>query len=265
MKTKISLIIVGMNRSSQYTSASISQNLIKPLTNSHAFTTNVSFTLIDTEGEISNPRSSERGPIEVELAPPLNTYPCEYIPQSALWKRVSTMHNKLFSLGDEYKDDGKSLANYLIFLAALAEAEQNVNDQTEVVIFARPDIAPGRICLLRTRVVLIAILNRLGMKAILVPNWGNYRGVNDRFAIMTGSVKKSYLGRLRFIPAWENTGLVFHSERFLGWVLSDVAVFRSIFSKMWRVRIGGVFETNDVRNFRAPIVAKIIRKRRLWW
>ena len=259
---QVKVLIVGLNRSSSFTAKHLYDRVIKPFEKSCFFDIIVSIWLIDPEGKINNPRSSESGNIESQVAFPLNRYKVTTMSQSYLWNSVAHLHQELIAKGDDWKDSGRSLRNALIFLRSLEASSITLTGAEDVVLFIRPDVLISRFPSMKLRALFLAIANRRNRKILMSPIWGNYGGLNDRLGMMTGNASQDYFGRLGRVQEWLRSERPFHSERYLLNSSSDIQLRRSIFAKIWRVRLGGRIEEGDLRRFRQPLVWQLLKKRR---
>ena len=241
---------------------SLYKSIIQPLEKSCLFDLVVNIWLIDPQGKIENPRSKESGEAESQIAFPLNKYNVTTVSQSFLWDSVRELYQDLLAIGDEWKDSGRSLKNALIFLKSLETASQNLTGSEDVVLFIRPDVLISRFPSLKLRALYLGIANRRNRHILMSPIWGNYDGLNDRLGVMSGKAARVYFGRLGRIEEWLHSGQPFHSERFLLSSSSDLELCRSIFAKVWRVRLRGRIEESDLKRFKQPLVWQLLKKRR---
>lgn len=93
--------------------------------------------------------------------------------------------------------------------------QEKGGDDAEVVVRCRPD--------LWFRKMHMPLVPPAGRNKIFVPWWGGYGGVNDRFAIMSGSVAPAYFNVLGAMPRALKAGVPFHPETLLSWALPIVS------------------------------------------
>lgn len=263
-KIGVQVMLVGVNRCGSVTEERIYEALVRPFVSSRFFDARVNILLIDPEGPLANPRSGEDGYADVGVSGSLARFQVETLKQSKLLSRTRQTYRNLLLVGDEWEDGGRSLRNALVFLAAMADAPISAEGESDVVIFSRPDLLLGKFRFLRLRVLAMGLANRSGRQRIMSPIWGNYGGVNDRFAIMTNGLGPLYFGRIQELENWIRTGARFHSERFLGFVLGETRVRRTIWTRMWRIRVGGLTEVSDRRRFAKPLLYQLLVRRRLF-
>ena len=233
--------------------------VIRPLSKTPGVRVQTNIVLIRPEGAILNLRSGEAGLVEIEVPESLRTFPLTCLEQKSLCARAKTPVKRLLALGDVYSDGGKSIEFALIYMSALAHSARMMNEVPDVVIVLRPDVAIiGRLWI-RWRVLSLAIKTRAQRPEIQTPAWGGFGGVNDRFAVMSGRLAERYMARAENVDSWVRQALPFDTEKFLAFSLSGLKVKRSIYTPMYRVRIGGRVETADLSFFEAPAVVARLR------
>jgi hypothetical protein len=62
---------------------------------------------------------------------------------------------------------------------------------------------------------------------LMIPRFCNYRGYNDRFAIMRREVAMRYFTRLDILDSYLHGDGIFHPETFLKWCMEDCAMVRT--------------------------------------
>ena len=249
--------IVGLNRSLSVTGGSIRKHVIEPLERAPALRLTASLVLIRPGKEVVNPRTGESGLVEEKISAPLDSLPRSFLDQSVLEARTEGDWSRLISRGDVFSDGGNSIRFSLVYLSALKESRKMIPGSPDVIIVLRPDIEiRGRLWIV-VRTFRLAIAARFGLVSVLVPAWGNYGGVNDRFAILQGHVAETYITRLNRIRQWHGTARKFDPESFLKFSLRAYRVKQSIYTPMVRIRIGGRTEPRDLSFFsRPPILTR---------
>jgi hypothetical protein len=129
----------------------------------------------------------------------------------------------------------------------------------DVAIVLRPDVQIAGRLWIRWRVLSLAINTRAQQPKIQAPAWGSFGGVNDRFAVMSGRLAERYLRRVENVDAWVRLGKPFDPEKFLALSLEGTKIKRSIYTPMFRIRIGGRLETADRSFFETPAVIARLR------
>ena len=259
MSFSVHIHIVGLNRSLSTTGASIVSRVISPLSATPGFRVRTNIVLIRPEGAISNPLSGESGFVETQVPEALATWPVTYLEQKDLAGRSKAPAKSLLALGDVYGDGGKSIEFALIYMAALAHSARMMNETPDATIVLRPDVQIAGRLWIRWRVLSLAIKARAQQPEILVPAWGSFGGVNDRFAVMSGQLAERYLRRVENIDSWIRQGKPFDPEKFLAFSLEGSRIKRSIYTPMFRIRIGGRVENADLSFFETPAVSARLR------
>jgi len=250
--------IVGLNRSLSATEASIVSRLIRPLSRIPGLKTYTNIVLVRPEGAIANPRSGECGFVETKVPESLSSMPVTYLDQSVLAYRAQAPAASLLSLGDAYRDGGKSIEFALLYMLALSHSAEMMKQTADVAIVMRPDVKIAGRLWIGWRVLSLAIKSRTHRPEIYVPAWGSFGGVNDRFAMMSGQIARPYLGRFEHVDAWIEQGQPFDSEKFLASSLRGLTIRRSIYTPMFRIRIGGRVERADLVFFQTnALVARL--------
>jgi len=250
---KVSLRLVGINRSLSFTADSIFSELIKPLRRRWIFDLDTRITLIQPSGYLDNPRSGEQGSLEQEIPLPLCGERLEILRQEELERSAWAHLQRLLDLKDPYDDDGKSLRNAVVFWQAMSIVGRSIPEDADVVIFARPDVLYARQVLIVFRVFALFLLRKIGRHSIFTPAWGNFGGINDRFALMSRSLAQQYFGRLDALIVWP-ADVPLSSERLLSFAMEGADIRRSIYTPMVRVRIGGRIEKADLGLLETPPV-----------
>jgi len=139
--------------------------------------------------------------------------------------------------GDVWRDDFKSLSNLIHQLSSLYAVTELVSDfDPDVVIFIRPDLLyhdalPG--------FVLNACLS-IG-RAVYIPHWQWWNGLNDRFAICGRDVYGAYGRRIELaVPFCLQQQRGLHAERLLRFSMDQAgALVRTLDMRASRVRLNG--------------------------
>lgn len=137
----VSLVMVGLNRSLSFTEASIRRELVKPLEASPQISFSPSiFLTAPPQVFVTNAWSAEQGPVEKDVPLPLGDIPIQYANQDHLAAQVKGLAEMCLQIQDTWHDNGATILNSLVFLKALSLARRFIAKESEVVIFARPDI-----------------------------------------------------------------------------------------------------------------------------
>lgn len=138
-------MLVGLNRSFSSTEASIRRELFKPLTASPQINFSPSiFLLAPPKGFVTNAWSGEHGHVEKGVPLPLRDIPIGCANQDQLEGEVRGLAERCLQIDNTWHDDGATILNSLIFLKALSLAKRFIAKESEVVIFARPNIEIDR-------------------------------------------------------------------------------------------------------------------------
>ncbi len=236
---RIAIVFFGITRSLRFTLDSITQNLIAP---ARAMTADVRlFGHFFDQNRIYNPRSGENGRLdreeyrllpldEVEREPPgecLSDYPIE----------------ELMANGDFWKDKFRSFSNLVHQLHSLHRASLLAEaHKPDIVIFARPDQY-----YLDTVSPWLAVLAQDPAPMVLVPDWAQWRGLNDRLAVVRGADQIAAYGHRALVMSdYCADGKMLHSEQLLKHAMTDHAV-RMIPLRASRVRSDGRVVIEDFR------------------
>lgn len=252
----VSLVLVGLNRSLSFTEASIRRELVKPLMASPNINFSPSiFLLAPPQGFVTNVWSGEHGPVEKEVPLSLGDIPIHFVNQDHLAAQVRSLAEKCLQIEDTWRDNGVTILNSLVFLKALSLAKRLIAKESQVVIFARPDIKIERGLRVVRHVQRVERSRMAKAPESLFPAWHGFGGLNDRFAILPREHIDRYFGRVGLLPALLAENRPYHSERFLFDSFHDVKYANSIETTMVRIRVGGRPEQSDV---------ELVRKRK-WY
>lgn len=233
--------------------------VVMPLSRIPGVRVQTNIVLIRPEGAISNPLSGESGFVETQVPESLATWPLTYLEQKDLAASAKAPAKRLLELGDVYGDGGKSIEFALIYMLALAYSARMMSETPDVTIVLRPDVEIAGRLWIRWRVLSLAIKARAQQPEIQAPAWGSFGGVNDRFAVMSGELAERYLGRVENVDPWVSIGKPFDPEKFLAFSLEGLKIKKSIYTPMFRIRIGGRLERADLSFFETPAVIARLR------
>ena len=252
----VSLVLVGLNRSFSSTEASIRRELFKPLTASPQIRFSPSiFLLAPPKGFVTNAWSGEHGHVEKGVPLSLRDIPIRSANQDQLAGEVRGLAERCLQIDDTWRDDGATILHSLIFLKALSLAKRLIAKESEVVIFARPDIEIDKGLRIVHYVRRCANSRSNGAPASLFPDWHSFGGLNDRFAILPREHIDRYFGRINRLENIVLQNRPYHSERFLLEVYRGANFEKCIDTPMVRIRVGARPEQSDV---------ELVRKRK-WY
>ncbi len=234
---KVAVVFFGITRALRLTLPSITQNLVDP---ARAIAREVRlYGHFFRQTAISNPRSGESGALdpeeyrllaldEVELEEPgpcLELYP------------VDEMQAK----GDIWRDDFASFRNLVHQLHSLKRVTLMAEAfGPDIVIFARPDLLYHD-----SAAEHLDMLGRAHRSFVLVPDWSQWFGHNDRFALVKGAEAVAAYGkRADRMGAYCARGKRLHSERFLKHSLTGQRV-RTMHMRASRIRANGLQVLED--------------------
>ena len=245
---KVHVAIVGINRSLRFTWPSIEKQVLTPLRSRRGLSITVSLTLIDPpNGTVVNDRSSEQGSLDDFVPDTLQDQDLLLIDQGALDRDIEKKFSDFEGFNDPWSDDKSSLRNLARFLSALSttyEASIKANNP-DVVIFLRPDVLLLDRLYIGNRVSALKIIDRFTRGAAILPTWGRQRGLNDRFAVLSGRAVSAYFQRIELLSKRFFDGKSPNSEKLLKEALRGIKVSNSVYARMPRVRIGGVIAYRD--------------------
>jgi hypothetical protein len=151
-------------------------------------------------------------------------------------------NKELFNSGVVESQKSAALLNLLRYLYLQSKYIELIDEQTELIIFIRPDLMP--IDKFHFKKYL------QNSKEISTPNWGQYKGHNDRFAIVPFYLAEQYFNRFYLLHEYVKNHQNLYAERFLKWSLREIPPREQILERMLRVRAGGFVET--VEDFYIP-------------
>lgn len=234
---RIAVVFFGITRALRLTLPSITANLVDP---ARAIAREVRlYGHFFRQTAISNPRSGEEGMLDpeeyrllaldaVELEEPgacLDLYP------------IAEMQAR----GDIWQDDFTSFRNLVHQLHSLKRATLMAEDfQPDIVIFARPDLLYHD-----SAAEHLDMLGRAHRSFVLVPDWSQWFGHNDRFALVKGAEAVAAYGRRADrMGDYCARGKRLHSERFLKHALAGQRV-RTMHMRASRIRANGMQVLED--------------------
>ncbi len=242
---KVAVVFFGITRALRLTLPSIIENVLDP---ARAIAREVRlYGHFFTQTVISNARSGEVGELDpeeyrllaldaVELEEPvacLDLYPMA----------------QMKARGDIWRDDFASFRNLVHQLHSLRRATLMAEAfQPDVVIFARPDLLYHD-----SMAQPLDMLARAHRQFVLVPDWSEWFGLNDRFALAKGAEGIAAYGRrAERMGEYCARGKRLHSERFLKFALEGQRV-RRVHMRASRVRSNGLQVLEDFSPGRGPM------------
>lgn len=242
---RVAVVFFGITRALRLTLPAIEANIIAP---ARAIAQEVRlFGHFFRQTEISNPRSGESGALDpeeyrllaldaVEIEEPgacLDLYP------------VTEMQAK----GDIWRDDFASFRNLVHQLHSLKRATLLAEGfRPDIVIFARPDLLYHD-----SMAEALDFLARVHRQFVLVPDWSQWFGLNDRFALVKGAEAIAAYGRrAERMGEYCARGKRLHAERFLKYALERQRV-RPVHLRASRVRSNGLQVLEDFTPGRGPM------------
>lgn len=242
---KVAVVFFGITRALPLTLPAIRENLIAP---ARAIARDVrTFGHFFTQTEISNARSGETGELDpeeyrllaldgVELEAPGGCL--ELYPMAEMQAR-----------GDIWGDDFASFRNLVHQLHSLKRATLLAEGfRPDIVIFARPDLLYHD-----SMAEPLDMLARAHRQFVLVPDWSEWFGLNDRFGLAKGAEAIAAYGkRADRMGEYCAKGKRLHSERFLKYALGDQRV-RKVHLRASRVRANGLQVLEDFSPGRGPM------------
>lgn len=242
---RVAVVFFGITRALRLTLPAILENVIAP---ARAVAREVRlFGHFFTQTAIQNARSGEEGQLDpeeyrllaldgVELEAPgacLDLYP------------MAEMQAK----GDIWRDDFASFRNLVHQLHSLKRATLLAEAfKPDIVVFARPDLLYHD-----SMAEHLDFLARAHRQFVLVPDWSQWFGLNDRFALAKGAEGIAAYGkRADRMGEYCARGKRLHSERFLKYALEGQRV-RQVHLRASRVRSNGLQVLEDFTPGRGPM------------
>jgi hypothetical protein len=246
-EVRVFLLLVGLNRSLSQKSRSILRELIRPLERSTSASFAGRLFLIRPEGGyVENSRSDENGLIEESVPQRLSRLQTTTLQETELRRQVDVIGRYLVDIEDTWGDHGRSIINSLVFMQALSIAADSIPDDSDVVIFARPDVRIERGLRIVGKVNRCAQSRERKQPTSMFLSWHSFGGLNDRFVIAPREHIEQYFKRIRGVQELAASRLPYHSERYLLQSYKYTSFEKSIQTLMVRVRLGGVGESSDL-------------------
>lgn len=247
-KKRIAVALVGVNRSLKFTWPSIERELVVPF-ETGKFEVDYYLTLIDSGKFVSNPRSNERGWLDMELPSAMENWKKSFVSRNLLTREAKDSHKAAEAL-ETWSYDPSTKRNFHTYLLALRHSHSIFleSEPYDGIIFARPDILIAGALRVKWKLRLLFVLSTVHKSAGIYPFWQSWGGLNDRFAIMTGPAAQKYFRRVeqlsapQTLQAGSSEQLALHSQK--GSLKVPV-----IHTPMFRIRIGGETEPRDRRYF----------------
>ena len=242
---KIAVVFFGITRALRLTLPSITENLLGP---ARAIAREVRlYGHFFTQTAIQNPRSGEEGHLDPEEYRLLNLDQVELEAPGACLDLypIAEMQER----GDIWRDDFASFRNLVHQLHSLKRATLLAEGfQPDIVIFARPDLLYHD-----SAAEHLDLLARAHRSFVLAPDWAQWFGHNDRFALVKGSDSVAAYGqRADRMGEYCARGKRLHSERFLKFALREQRV-RLVHMRASRVRANGMQVLEDFTPGRGPM------------
>ena len=232
----IQVIICGFNRSLEHCIKSIEENVIKQV-KKHCKDLKVAFVLSFSSAPVSNLRSEEL----VENSNDLNflntdKYFVKTMSQEEIDSSIREPYSKAAQNGPGWPEaseevNNQSLMNALRYLKLLDFSSNFIDPSADLVLLLRPDLE---------YIETVDFSKYIRYKnIIIIPEWDNYSGFNDRIAIVPKRYISHYFKRIDNIENYIKAGLVFNPEIFLKYSLKNALVGTVWTEKAQRVRSGG--------------------------
>lgn len=242
---KIAVVFFGITRALRLTLPSITAQLIDP---ARAIAREIRLCgHFFRQTGISNPRSGEMGELDPEEYRLLNLDAVELEDPGACLDLYPM--DQMQARGDIWRDDFASFRNLVHQLHSLKRATLLAEGfQPDIVIFARPDLLYHD-----SAAEHLDLLARAHRSFVLVPDWAQWFGHNDRFALVKGAEGVAAYGRRADrMGEYCARGKRLHSERFLKYALGGQRV-RTMHMRASRVRASGLQVLEDFTPGRGPM------------
>lgn len=239
------MVFFGITRALRLTMPSITAQLIDP---ARAIAREVRlFGHLFRQTGISNPRSGEVGDLDPEEYRLLNLDEVELEEPGACLDLYPM--SEMQARGDIWRDDFASFRNLVHQLHSLKRATLLAEGfQPDIVIFARPDLLYHD-----SAAEHLDMLARAHRSFVLVPDWSQWFGHNDRFALVKGAEAVAAYGkRADRMGEYCARGKRLHSERFLKYALGGQRV-RTMHMRASRTRANGLQVLEDFTPGRGPM------------
>jgi hypothetical protein len=242
---RVAVVFFGITRALRLTLPAIAANVVGPArevarevrTYGHFF----------TQTAINNVRSGEVGELDPEEYRLLNLDAVETEEPGACLNLYPMA--EMQAKGDIWRDDFASFRNMVHQLHSLRRATLLAEPfQPHIVIFARPDLLYHD-----SLAEHLDFLARAHRSFVLVPDWSQWFGHNDRFAIAKGDTGIAAYGRrAERMGEYCARGKRLHAERFLKFALGNERV-RPVHLRASRVRSNGLQVLEDFTPGRGPM------------
>jgi hypothetical protein len=242
---KVAVVFFGITRALRLTLPSITANLIGP---ARAVAQEVRlFGHFFTQTAIQNPRSGEEGQLDPEEYRLLQLDQVELEAAGACLDLYPMA--EMQAKGDIWGDDFASFRNLVHQLHSLKRATLLAEAfGPDVVVFARPDLLYHD-----SAAEHLDMLGRAHRSFVLVPDWSQWFGHNDRFALVKGAEAVAAYGkRADRMGEYCARGKRLHSERFVKYALGGQRV-RTMHMRASRVRANGLQVLEDFTPGRGPM------------
>lgn len=242
---KIAVVFFGITRALRLTLPSITEQLVDP---ARAIGREVRlFGHFFRQTAIQNVRSGEEGQLDPDEYRLLNLDEVELEDPGACLDLYPMA--EMQARGDIWRDDFASFRNLVHQLHSLKRATQMAEAfRPDIVIFARPDLLYHD-----SFAEPLDMLARAHRSFVLVPDWSQWFGHNDRFALVKGAEGIAAYGRRADrMGEYCARGKRLHSERFLKFALGDQRV-RTVHLRASRVRANGLQVLEDFTPGRGPM------------
>jgi hypothetical protein len=242
---RVAVVFFGITRALRLTLPSILANLVDP---ARAIAREVR--LIGhffAQTAISNARSGETGELDPEEYKLLDLDAVELEAPGACLDLYPMA--EMQARGDIWGDEFASFRNLVHQLHSLKRATLLAEEfQPDIVVFARPDLLYHD-----SMADHLDMLARAHRQFVLVPDWSQWFGLNDRFALAKGGEGIAAYGkRADRMGEYCARGKRLHSERFLKYALSEQRV-RMVHLRASRVRSNGLQVLEDFTPGRGPM------------
>lgn len=242
---KIALVFFGITRALRLTLPSITAQLVDP---ARAIAREVRlFGHFFRQAGIRNPRSGEDGVLDPEEYRLLNLDAVE-LEEPGTCLELYPMA-EMQARGDIWRDGFASFRNLVHQLHSLKRATLMAEAfRPDIVIFARPDLLYHD-----SAAEQLDMLGRAHRSFVLLPDWSQWFGHNDRFALVKGAEAVAAYGkRADRMGEYCARGKRLHSERFLKFALGGHRV-RTVHLRASRVRANGLQVLEDFTPGRGPM------------
>ena len=238
----------GITRSLRHTLPSIEQNILAPLRQSGAEIRRYGhFHLPEF---IDNPRSAEsRQPTDIAEADLLNLDVCEIEPQNPTL--VEPSMNEVRAYPDTLRDNYASARNLCFQLRSLNRlwslmARDAAATNAATILFLRPDLR----YLDPIDIPALAGQMRAAGASLAVPDWHQWGGLNDRFALATVHAARIYATRLHALRAGLHAYGGLHGESLLAHAVATAGLrVMPLPVRALRIRAHGAPEPRDLQEF----------------